>query len=62
MVDFMNGRKTYAALVIVLLGYLGLADFITDDEVGKLTDSVAQIVGIAIAFYGRYRVKKADAK
>lgn len=49
----LNGYKTYSGLVIILLGFIGVGDLISEAEVATAIDNVAQFAGILIAFYGR---------
>lgn len=58
--DFINNRnktmsKTYTGLIIVLLGWLGLADYVVESEISTLVDGIIQGVGIVLSFYGRYK-------
>lgn len=48
--------KTYAGIIIVLLGWFGIGSLFNQEQAGQLVDSVIQLVGIIIAAYGRYKV------
>ncbi len=50
----LEGKKTYLGLLIALLGVVGLGDFLSEAEASATWDSVAQIVGLVIALYGRF--------
>ena len=55
MLDFLKGSRTYASLVVALLGYFGLAEFVSESEVAGAVDSVLQLVGIVSGVYFRYK-------
>lgn len=57
MEKFMEGRKTYTGLVIALIGVFGLAAYITPAEAGEAMNHVFELVGIAMAVYGRVVAK-----
>jgi hypothetical protein len=46
--------KTIASLVIIVLGYVGFADFFIEAEVATTIDNIMQIVGMIGVWYGRY--------
>ena len=50
----MDGKKTYIALAIALLGYFGFAELVSESELAASTDSVIQLVGIIGAVWGRF--------
>ena len=41
----------------MLLGWLGLAQYVTDGDVTTIVDNVLQIAGMIMAIYGRYMSK-----
>lgn len=47
--------KTYAGIIIVILGWLGVAHWVTDTEVGLVVDNVIQLIGVITAIVGRYK-------
>jgi hypothetical protein len=55
---FMEGKKTYAGIIISVIGVLGVSHFVTPDEVSATYDSIIQLAGLALAVYGRYKANK----
>ena len=47
--------KTYTGIVIIILGWIGVSHLVTSDDVANIIDNVAQLVGIVVAIYGRYK-------
>lgn len=47
--------KTYAGIIIVILGWLGVSHLVTNDEVATTIDNIIQVIGIVTAIYGRYK-------
>ena len=54
MKTFLDGKKTYLGLALTLAGVFGLARFITDAELEVALNALFEIVGVAIAVYGRF--------
>lgn len=54
----LKGRRTYISIAIFAVGFFGVAQFVTEAEVGQLVDAVLGIVGIVGAIYGRYNANK----
>lgn len=54
MQTFMEGKKTYIGIIMLLLGAIGVSKYVTNTEVSSIVDSVLQIVGAVVAIYGRY--------
>lgn len=52
-----EGKKTYVSIAIALVGYFGLAQYITEAETASLISSVLELVGLVGAIYGRYVAK-----
>ena len=52
----MQGYKTWAGLVLTLLGTLGAFDAlgVTQESVSQIIDVAVQLVGLLIAAYGNY--------
>lgn len=50
----MGYSKTFAFLIVVLLGYLGVGNIATETEVAQVIDGLLQIVGLLGAFWARY--------
>ena len=48
-----EGKKTYISLAVVLLGYFGFAELISQTELAASVDSVLQLIGVVGAVYGR---------
>lgn len=58
---FMEGYKTYTGLLVIfissLIGMLGIADVISNDEVSQIVFGLGNIVGIIFSAYSRYTTK-----
>ena len=50
-----NYSTTYAGIIVIILGWLGFANLVSDTEVSTLVDHVLQLVGIVTAIIGRYK-------
>tara|TARA_R110000868_G_scaffold221879_1_gene473671 strand:- start:406 stop:594 length:189 start_codon:yes stop_codon:yes gene_type:complete len=61
MTNFMEGKKTWTSLAVLLAGLTGLADVVTEANVAELINSIAVIAGFVGAVYG-YAVTKRGAK
>lgn len=46
---------TIASLLVLILGFLGLGEVVSEDEAAKVIDAVVQIAGIIGVWYGRFR-------
>ena len=57
MCEEVKGKKTYTGIIVTLVGVLGLSDFITAEETANTINQVLELVGIALAVYGRSVVK-----
>ncbi len=59
MVDISNYifmySKTFAFLLVSLLGWLGVSHVATEGEVALVIDNVIQVVGLVGAFWARYK-------
>jgi len=53
----LEGRKTYIGLAITLAGIFGLTSYVSDAEITTALNSLFELVGVAIAVYGRYATK-----
>ncbi len=53
----LNGYKTYAGILIVIIGWLGFGELVTEHDLGLVIDNVVQLAGIVLAIYGRYKAK-----
>ena len=47
--------KTYVGVIVIILGLLGWSSLVTESEISTAVDYITQIVGIALAIYGRYK-------
>lgn len=50
----LKGKKTYIGIAVMVVGFTGLAQFITPDEIETVTNAVIAIAGVVTAVYGRY--------
>lgn len=55
--NLLEGRKTYIGLVIALVGVLGLNKYVAEAELAELLNKTLEVVGLAMAMYGRYKAK-----
>ena len=55
--NLLEGRKTYIGLVIALIGVLGLNKYVAEAELAELLNKTLEVVGLAMAMYGRYKAK-----
>jgi len=51
----MGYSKTFAFLIVALLGWLNVSYLATEDEVSLVIDNVLQVVGLVGAFWARYK-------
>lgn len=55
----MEGYRTWAGIVITILGSIGLADrFGGTEELTKVVDATVQLIGILMAIYGNFKAHK----
>ena len=57
MQKFLEGKKTYIGLAIALVGVFGLTEYISAVEAERAMQLGFELVGIAIAVYGRFVAK-----
>lgn len=57
MNNFLEGKKTYIGIIVVIIGWLGFGDLVTEDNVGLIVDNVIQLIGIIVTIYGRYKAR-----
>lgn len=50
----MEGKKTYAGLLVLLLGILGAGDLVSEAEIALAIDNGLQFAGFIVAVYGRF--------
>lgn len=54
----LQGYRTYIGLAITLAGVLGATQYISTEEMEKTAKLTVELIGIAIAIYGRYKATK----
>lgn len=54
----LKGYRTYLGLAIIVLGWLGLGDLVSETELSTGINSAIELFGIIMAIYGRVRVGK----
>lgn len=54
----LQGYRTYIGLAITLAGVLGATQYISTEEMEKTAKLTVELIGIAIAIYGRYQATK----
>ena len=47
--------KTYIGIIVVIAGWLGIGDILTNDVASSLINNILELVGIVMAIYGRYK-------
>jgi hypothetical protein len=47
--------KTIVGLVVIIVGWLGLAQFFSESEIGQAVDAILVLSGIITAWYGRIK-------
>lgn len=51
----MSYSKTFAFLLMSLLGWLGVSHIATEPDLAVLIDNIIQVVGLLGAFWARYK-------
>lgn len=51
----MGYSKTFAFLIVSLLGYFGVGNIANETEVAQVIDGLLQIGGLVGAFWARYK-------
>ena len=46
---------TYVGVIVIVLGWLGLSNLVTNDNVSVIVDNVLQLIGVITAIIGRYK-------
>lgn len=54
----MKGYRTLAGLILIIVGWLGLGEFVTEAQIGEFVDLAVQLVGILVAIYGNYKAHR----
>ena len=57
MSKFLEGKKTYTSLVILLLGVFKVGGFISDTEVAVIINAAFELLGTIGVIYGRAKAK-----
>ena len=57
MSNFLDGKKTYLGIAVIVAGWLGLGDIINDATIGPIVDNAIQLIGVVLAIYGRFVAK-----
>lgn len=47
--------KTYIGIIVILAGWIGIGDIITQDSAAVIVNNVLEIIGMITAIYGRYK-------
>lgn len=55
----MEGYRTYAGIIITILGTIGIAEkFGGTEQLTNFVDAVFQLAGIVLSIYGNYKAHK----
>lgn len=54
---FMEGKKTYSSLIVLLIGAFGLSEMITSNDVATIIDALFGLMGTLGVIYGRFMAK-----
>jgi hypothetical protein len=54
----LQGYKTWIGIVLTLLGFTGVYEYVTQDQVAQLLDLASQIIGLGLFIYGNYDAHK----
>lgn len=46
---------TYIGIIVIVLGWVGLSDLVTSENVATIVNNVLELVGVITAIIGRYR-------
>lgn len=57
MKKYLEGKKTFLGLAIALMGVFGLARFVSPEETTTIVNNLFEVVGIALAIYGRIKAR-----
>ena len=58
MQTFLEGRKTWLGIILIVLGWLGWGDLISSEQLGQVFDLTTQLIGIVMSVYGNYHSHK----
>lgn len=50
----MQGYKTWIGLLMIILGWLGFGEYVSETQAGTAVDAFIQLVGVIVAVYGNY--------
>jgi len=45
----------YASIIVVIIGWFGLAGYVTDTEIGAIVDNIIILIGIISTIYNRHK-------
>jgi len=51
----MQYSKVYVGVIVIILGWVGIADFVSESEVALIVDHVIQLIGIVGTLWARYK-------
>ena len=51
----MEGYRTYASLIVIVLGWFGIGNIISTDNVASAINLLIQLIGIISAGYYNYK-------
>jgi hypothetical protein len=55
---YMAYSKTYAAILFVIIGWIGFGEYVTESQIGTVIDLAIQLVGIVWSIWLRYKAGK----
>ncbi len=53
----LDGKKTYIGLAVTLAGVFGVFKYVTEGDLTTTLNTLAEVIGLVIAIYGRYKAK-----
>lgn len=59
MLDNIQGYRTTAGLILILLGWAGIGKIASEEQVGNIIDALVQLAGIVFAAYGSWKKQQA---
>ncbi len=58
MQTFIEGKRTWIAIIMIAIGYFNLGDIVSSEQLGTGFDLIMQFVGLCLAIYGNYQSHK----
>jgi uncharacterized membrane protein YGL010W len=55
----LEGKKTFIGIAVFVIGWMGVSHYVTSGEVTTIVDNLFQLIGTALAIYGRIKAKPA---